>query len=63
MNKNMIGYIITIILFWYIFGWKGGLFAAFFGLFSWFTPPQKTTPSSNAFPFFLWSDTKKSKDK
>ena len=63
MNINMIGYIFTIIFFWYLFGWKGLLFAAFFGLFAWFAPSQKTTASSNVFPFFLWSDSKKSKDK
>ena len=62
MNINTIGYTVTIIFFWQLFGWKGLLFAAFFGLL-WFAPSQKTTSSSNAFPFFLWSDSKKSKNK
>lgn len=63
MNKNLIGYIVTTALCWYIFDWQVMLFAAFFGLFAWFAPTQKTTPSSNTYPFFLWSDTNKSKDK
>ena len=56
MNGDLIGYMITNALFWFFFGWKGLLFAAFFGWFAWFAPPLKTVARSNTYPFFLWSD-------